>query len=537
MLVAMNCSSRRGASLVMVLLVLSLSLVVVFSLASFSIIQLRTSTGTEESDHARNLAESAIYMGIDKLCTQANYGLAKEHLDAPAADYPRISQGVLTFDPDQASALKMGTSFNNLGSKQNGISPDGRTVPGETALLVGMGKSGNARIEVECMYYRPSFPTGLHTGGTLTATGLQMAGLMPGVEFLGNLGSHPPQDLRPVDLHSNASLNLGAGSEVSGDVSAVDQITLTNDAKVRGEVRPFVAPQLLPSLNLAQIRQSLIDDGIAPIPVGGSVGSISVNWYSESTTDLVINGDLNLDGGLLYVHGNVDVTGKVTGRGALVSRRNITIHQGSNLDMRTVTVLAADGDITLEGQAASKYFHGLCYSGGSLTASDMTVVGSLVCHGSTQLDNVDLVQTEVATSQVLGRPVRSSNNEDVFFWYVNRGEPDPVTREPRYDYYIGIYIYAFTSVYDGAPDFQLAGKNKTRAQVEAEMLPFADVDYQAVDDVATGPVTPGSQFLAGPLSNYLNNLNTAGPTTLNFDLNRLLTPTQTSRIMLWQRRH
>ena len=528
---------RRATSLLMALLVLSLGAVIVFSLASLSTLQLRTSQSSEQEDHARNLAESALYLGIDQICRSSAYGTHGEILSVPASGYEVVSSGNLTFSGVKAATEGIGCSFNNLGSKQSATTPDGRSVPGETCLLVGQGRSGSARVQVECMYYRPAFPTGLVTGGTLTADGLQMAGMMPGVDFLGSLSSHAPADLHPVDLHSNAGVNLSAGSEVSGDVSAVTTVTLSTDTRVRGEVRERIAPQSLPHLDIQQIRAGMLANGVSPLTLSGSVGSVTVGWYSECADSLVVNGDLNLDGGLLYVPGSVQVHGKVLGRGALLAHGPISIERGNPLSSRDVTVVASDAGVTLSGgTAADRFFHGLVYAGGSLSAHDMTVVGSVVCQSDADLHNSVLVQTEVATRMVIGRPVRSANHDDVFFWYINRGEPDPTTRQPRYDYYMAIYIDAFTSAYDGAPNFQTRARNRTRAQVQAELLAFADSDYQPVDDLDPAPVIRGSVLLGGPLANYLNDLDAAGSSSVNFDLNRLLTPIQTSRILLWRRR-
>ncbi|MBX3169938.1 MAG: hypothetical protein KF760_21215 [Candidatus Eremiobacteraeota bacterium] len=522
----------RGASLLMALLVLSLGTVIVFSLASLSTVQLRTSEHSEQQDHARNLAESAIYLGIDQICRSAAYGTHSEILNVPASGYEVLSTGNLTFDFGRAQTQGIHCSFNNLGSKQARNSPEGRNVPGETCLLVGSGVSGSARVQIECMYYRPAFPTGLVTGAAMEATDFSLNGMMPGVDFLGNLAAQRG-DLHPVDLHSNASLKLQGHCDISGDVSAVATVGVGADSRVRGEVREHIAAQTIPRLDIQQIRQDLVANGVEPLTLGSSVGGVTVNWYTEASGPLEISGNLNLDGGLLYVPGWVRVHGRVQGRGALLARGPITVDQGNDLSDRDLTILASESDVTLQG--AGKYFHGLVYSGGKLTAHDMTVVGSVVCQGAGELTNSALIQTEVATRMVIGRPVRSANHDDVFFWYVNRGEPDPVTREPRYDYFMGIYIDAYTSSFNGSPNFQTKNRNRTRAQVEAELLAFADTDYQPVDDLDPAPVIRGSVMLAGPLSNYLNQLDAAGATTVNFDLNKLLTPIQTSRVLLWRR--
>lgn len=93
----------------------------------------------------------------------------------------------------------------------------------------------------------------------------------------------------------------------------------------------------------------------------------------------MLNEGLNLNGGVLYVDGDVTVSKGVTGYGALFATGKIKVSGGSNLGSDSLCALVAGGDLTISGAGADKtQFRGLVYSYGELAVSDVTIVGSLV---------------------------------------------------------------------------------------------------------------------------------------------------------------
>jgi len=94
---------------------------------------------------------------------------------------------------------------------------------------------------------------------------------------------------------------------------------------------------------------------------------------------VVLNKGLLLNGGVLYVDGDLTIQDGVNGYGAVFCTGSLSVTGGSDLGSDSLCALVAGDGLTLKGSgAASTQFRGLVYSGGALKVSDVTVVGSLV---------------------------------------------------------------------------------------------------------------------------------------------------------------
>jgi hypothetical protein len=530
--------ASRGMSLVLVLMSLSLAGILCFGMASISTVQLRTSTAAENQEHARNLAESAVYLSIAKLNAGEDLGTTVKSVEVPLRDFPAGSLGAVSFDPTLSRRLGCHTSFSNFSSKTAQPSPDGISVPGETILLIGYGQCGQSKTQIECLFYRPAFPTSLSSEGPVQAEGLKLSSLVSGVQYKGP-ESLTPEHLRPADMHSNSTSDhavvLTRNCFVSGDVSAVGKVDVLDGSQVAGETRRG-AVEKIPTLDLAGIRNRLRANDAIPRQIGSVLPSLTdLNWYVEPLGSLSIQGDLSLDGGLLYVPGDLEVSGEITGRGAIVASGGIKLGKGTRLEGRDLVVVACGKDLTLKGSnSGEQFFQGLLYCGGNLNVSNLTVVGSVVSHGNTDLKNVNLIQTPLSVTAAFGAPVRTGNNDDMFFWHIDPVY-DPVTKTTKFDYRMDIFYYAFQSVNTGSPHAQSFGKNLTEDEVMQRMLLDADQDFQAQDDVSSAKPILGSIVLRPLIKNYFDSLKKHGSYAVTFDLNRVLSPSQNSRILLWRR--
>lgn len=530
--------ARRGATLATVLLILSVSAVLVFSFASLTTVQLRTSLNLESKDHARNLAESMLYLGMDRLAGDPGFGRANQSLSLPLRGYPKDSLAALTFDAGQANTLGIPRSFNNMNSKTPAIVGT-TSIPGESARLVGLGKCGDTRVVVECLYNRPAFPTGLVSGGDIQATGLYLAGLLPGQPFNGNVSTLTPAQLRPADVHANKNsaqaVTLDATSVVRGDVSTVGGVAIADGATIRGEVRTHTAPQQIPRLDIANIRARMTANNVQPNAVSGSnLPATTIDWFDQASSDLTINGDLTLRNGLLYVTGNLVVHGKVQGTGAVLSQGSITVDQCSAATSNDQLTLAAHGNLNLSGiHPDQSFFHGLVYSDAATDLKRATVVGTLVSHGDSQLENVHLVQTEVSSTLSLGTPMSFQNNDDTVFWKVDP-VTNPLTGQVTYNYQWALYYAPWVTQNNHGQYFIGAGsgQNRTRAQVISELQAAVDGDYQAEQATARP-----SELLMQQLPGYLDAITagTHGNYVVSLELNRVLAPSASARVLLWRR--
>jgi len=530
--------ARKGATFATVLLILSVSAVLVFSFASLSTVQLRTSLNLESKDHARNLAESMLYVGMDRLAGDPGFGRNNQSLSLPLQGYPANSLAALTFDAGQAGSLGIPPSYNNMNSKTPVII-GGTSIPGESVRLVGLGKCGDTRVVVECLYNRPAFPTGLVSGGDIHATGLYLAGLLPGQPFNGDVSALTPDQLRPADVHANKNsaqaVTLDATSVVRGDVSAVGGVSIADGAQIRGEVRTHSAPQQLPLLDIANIRSRMAANNVQPNTVDSpTIPAKTIDWFEQRSGDLTVQGDLTLNNGLLYVTGNLVVHGKVQGTGAVLSQGSITVDQSSTSTAPQQITLASHGNLSLHGvDRENSFFHGLVYSDAATELKRVTVLGTVVSHGDSLLENVNLVQTEVSSSLSLGTPMSFQNNDDTFFWKVDP-VTNPLTGVVNYNYQWALYYAPWVTQNDHGQYFIGAGsgQNRNRNQVINELKAAADGDYQASQATALP-----SDLLMQQLPGYLDAITagTNGTYVVSLELNRVLAPSASARILLWRR--
>jgi cytoskeletal protein CcmA (bactofilin family) len=178
---------------------------------------------------------------------------------------------------------------------------------------------------------------------------------------------------------------LGTGTKVAGDVKARGPIDLSGGPVVQGEVLPNAAQQNLPDVDFAALdpagKQYLED---------WTVGEKELVGRSRYTGNLTI-GDLEMSEGMLYVDGDVTVTGKVKGKGAIVATGKITV-TGSMETEADHAALVAKGDIKIHGDGPnSSKFYGLVYSEGSIDIARTTIMGAAVSKdtaGTTKLEDV-----------------------------------------------------------------------------------------------------------------------------------------------------
>ena len=94
---------------------------------------------------------------------------------------------------------------------------------------------------------------------------------------------------------------------------------------------------------------------------------------------MTLNKGLELNGGVLYVDGDLAISGGVDGYGAVFCTGSMRVSGGGTLATDSLCALVAGGGLSISGAGADKtQFRGLVYSAGALNVSDITVVGSLV---------------------------------------------------------------------------------------------------------------------------------------------------------------
>lgn len=401
----MLLSRPRGLTIGSILLVVTIVATLGFALSSVSVQHLGLMTRQSNSEQARNLAESAINLAIEKVLSSAEYeygldGQEPEPLMVSLDGTTPGSKAVLTFNPDEATSLGIPYSTNNIRGNSAIEGSGGATVPKESVRLVAVGESGGVTREIEAVLHVPSFPYALASSGPIKCLGgVTVASIRGDIELDDAGGLVESGDLFPAHLLSNAAeaspgVQLGAQTLVTGDVEAAGTLELASGAEVRGEKRPRVKPITFPQFELEDY-----DPGDNATQLQPNSGDDYVSAQGEEFRGAVrINGGLTvleegvtLNGALLYVDGNVEIrSGGLSGRGILVTTGDISITGNLRLEADSDVAVLSGGDLLLKGNGSqSSYIKGLFYSKGVVRAEQLTVIGAMIA-GDEETDSLTL---------------------------------------------------------------------------------------------------------------------------------------------------
>ncbi len=178
-----------------------------------------------------------------------------------------------------------------------------------------------------------------------------------------------------ADIHSNrggSSTDVvtysGSSAKIEGNVSTVDGNPAAlnlGGATITGTTKTGASSRQFPSAN---ILSTIAGKSTSPAPTINPSGptTLAAGEYYHSG-DLVVNGDLNLQGAKLYVSGKVTINGSVEGKGALYSGSTTSLQGSSNINAQESQSIAlmSQGDVRLDGFDGNAYLQ-------SLAATDPT---------------------------------------------------------------------------------------------------------------------------------------------------------------------
>jgi hypothetical protein len=368
-----------------------------FAIASTGVTHLSLMTRRNSSQQALNLSRSVAHRCIAELFNDQEYGesgAADATLIISPTGMPRGSEGTLTFNADRAAAIGMGYSTNNLDNTETVVGYDGTIVPPQAVHLVARGRVGEVVKDTEVVIHIPQFPYAVACSGPIHAIGGLTIGQINNPEDL--------DDLSPADLLSNAtgdeSVSISGTSRITGDIQASGSIALDQSRgviTVEGTVRPNESPVNLPEPSTARFDPELT--GL----IYDEIGRIDYNSPSPFTGvsrrqgDLRITGGAKMDGGILFVDGELSVYGGVEGTGIIIATEDIEIRGGADLASHQVAILT-DESITLLGSGRDRSFiQGLLWAGGGFVAEEITVIGAVIAgaNGDTgaQFENASMI--------------------------------------------------------------------------------------------------------------------------------------------------
>lgn len=384
---SLSAKRIRGATLGTILLLTVVVVTLALALASTSVTHLHLSHRAANAEVARNMAESAISAGLERVLENDEFGALRtepEVLVIKGAD--PAARGRLAFHKPTAEQWGLAYSTNNLDHESSRAGAGGRVVPGSSLHLVGFGEYNGARRSVEAIFHIPRFPYVVATSGRLATEGETLIASIDDFESLKNVSQTDKDSFRPGDVVANSTaadaLTLSSDTLVTGDAKAAGEITLEPGAEILGQTSPNSSPETIPTFAVSDYDPDLTGKiGIHHIQQSMEQEANYEGWVRREG-DLFIGQGLNLDNGVLYVNGNLTVAGGVTGTGAIFVNGDVTITGKSALVTDNVAAIISEGSITLTGPSQqNSVFRGLVYSNKGLSAENMTLVGTLLIGG------------------------------------------------------------------------------------------------------------------------------------------------------------
>ncbi|HEY3999252.1 MAG TPA: hypothetical protein VGO93_10325, partial [Candidatus Xenobia bacterium] len=277
-----------------------------------------------------------------------------------------------------------------------------RVVPKTSLHVIGMGKVKNTILYEEAVVTLPTYPYAIAAGGRFVSCGSLLVAGVSKACGLSNLCGGPSPSTSGTWLPANAANNSTA-TPYAVDLGCHGKVNITGDLTSAGSVRMppcSVVAALQQNANpvpIPTINAQNYDPATMGVPYA-TVGGTSANPYMFTTPltgwarsggSLYVSGPVSLQGGALYVNGDLTVSGGITGTGAVFVSGTVQVGSGTNLSSNSSLALVANGDISLSSAGgSSNALEGLVYAGGSLTATNFTVVGSYVANqGNVQLTN------------------------------------------------------------------------------------------------------------------------------------------------------
>lgn len=536
------------------------------ALAGLSISHMQLTSQRLNGEIASNRASSLVDRALSRILADPEYGTRAESLNPQEGSR-------LTFEQNGERVY----STNNVRGRSAVVGWNDRVVPREGVHLVSEVEVAGARRRVEAIFAVPAYPYAVAstvpviTQGTLTVGAVESPA---DIAFL-------EERMLPGDLVSNSpdspAVVLGSEAVISGDLRAVGEIQVDQGATVMGVVRSGAEPAAVPRMELSRYEPG---EGTVQLDLGGATEvPYPLTGLFRHRGSLELSGPLTLDNGLLFVDGDLTVRldsrgrGGLQGRGALVATGSVTIHGGSQFQEDSGVALLSGGDVRLLGGGRlSSFFQGLIYSRGSVEASDVTLLGSLIVDsgpgGAVTLRDARTIHLDEMTSfevpeplltgvteaaQVVTPTIVMENNYQFSTSY------DPVSRQLSVSYLGGTFQHWISGRQEAPSGVQREGQVLTfdvpnthpeplvievtdemltdrRAWPELEIpanVPLITPQYTSHPWLRGSRQTTLPMRVSGRLLDYLGQAGQTGSSRYTFDPNRFLSLSEKIRPVYW----
>lgn len=392
---------RRGVGLGTTLIVVALVATLGFIVVGTSISHLQVMSHTSNAAVANDLARSVLHLALARVYQDPQFGTRAgedRSLSITLPNAPEGSQGLLTFDPANSDVP---LSTNNLEGPGSVIDPAGKMVPSQSVLFVAEGRCRGVTRRVEAVLHLPPFPYAAASDGPIVSTG----GLQVGSVDADTPAGAPVADLKPATILSNAldaeAIVLGPNSTIKGDLRAGGGIQLDpgGGTTVLGQLYPHSDPRAVPRLVATDY-----DPGTGAASLDPTYTDASFTGKLRRDGDLEVAHDLELQGALLYVDGDLTVHGSLTGSGILVTTGKLRVEGQTQMDSSDKVALLAQKGVQLLGKGrASSSLRGLIYTEGGFEAQQIRLEGALISSqggptsDAVRLEDVSLLKDDSAS--------------------------------------------------------------------------------------------------------------------------------------------
>lgn len=351
----------------------SLVLVMGLVLSSLATSHLQFGARMETQLRAEAACEAVVAVALEKVMSDPQFGVDQEPEAAIELQLNEATAAV-SFNPAKASSWKIPLSETNRFNIEPVTSVDGTIIPPRSVRLLAVGRCGSAEKHIEVVLHTPEFPYAMAASGPLTSDGNLVIGSVKSLdEFEAGV---TPSSLSPGDLVSNHSVSISGDALITGTVRSRGKIELASGVTVKGKVQEFTDETEITEIDVPSLRPT------DSFPFTPSPGAVIDDARHFNDPDLFLTGGLTLNQGVLYVNGNLHISGGLKGMGAIVCNGDLTVDGGAAFAAEDQMALVAKGDVTIKGAGKeSSVFQGLIYTEGDLIAESTTLLGVFVANG------------------------------------------------------------------------------------------------------------------------------------------------------------
>ena len=400
--------SLRAAVSLVFLAALTIGVVSLVLLLNARMMMTMTMTNRLElAEQADLQAENVLEMAKGRLLADREFGKNGESVLIGTKEENGIWAEV-SFSADSEFA-----SQNNLGEPSSKFGKGGVVLDPGMVQLIAVSNVRNQKVVAYEVVEGPPLAFSLGSSGALTASGQTLIGglessaaladglddsdLVEGGVVANGTADHLPSGV-PATLTLKDEVRVVGDAKTSGTFQKDDTVTIE-----RGEVKQSPDKEDLPQISIAEYDPA--DKAVQHTDATVADGSPLYGFHRYANPGnpayaVTFTEEVDLQGALIYVDGDVILDKPLKGTGALVATGKVTLRGGANMKADALAAVLAGGDLTISGvQNVPSLFTGLLYTEGNLALSNTRTVGAAIAAGTGEGGSMmSIVDSEVFSS-------------------------------------------------------------------------------------------------------------------------------------------